>query len=384
MRVFLTLAAVLGAVAALLAAAGLGLAHVFRKGALDLRTGPDPLDLEVAAIGDGRITLRRTRATRSDDWAMPGAFGLAGAHAYHRVGEVIELRPGEAVREHLGGRGVFVPGDMARMDPFAFEGDPAAALGLGFETVQVASPLGAMPAWFIPGSADTWAVLVHGKGASRRETLRILPALVEQGLPCLAVTYRNDAETANSDDARYGYGRHEWQDLEAAVRYALDHGAGRIVLVGFSMGGAICMSFLAKSALARSVAGVILDAPMLDLRETVAHGATSAGIPRRALSLSNRVASHRYGLDWDEVDYLRGAGSIQAPILLFHGDADRTVPVATSDRLSEVLPHLVTYVRIPGAGHVQGWNVDRERYVAAVRTFLRRVLSDERLVQASL
>ena len=74
----------------------------------------------------------------------------------------------------------------------------------------------------------------------------------------------------------------------------------------------------------------------------------------------------------------------QAPILLFHGDADRTVPVATSDRLAEVLPHLVTYVRIPGAGHVQGWNVDRERYVAAVRTFLTRVLSDERLAQASL
>ena len=384
MRFLLALLATIAALVALAAALGLGLAHAFRRAALDLRTGPDPLDLEVIGVGDGRITLRRTRATRSRDWAMPGTFGLAGERAYHRVGEVIELRPGEVVREHLGGRGVFVPGDLSRMDAFVFEGDPQEALGLGFETVTVQSPLGPMPAWFVSGSRDTWAVLVHGKGASRRETLRMLLSLVEQGLPCLAITYRNDPENANSEDARYGYGRHEWEDLEAAVRYALEHGAGRILLVGYSMGGAICLSFLAKSPLSSRVAGVILDAPMLDLRETVAHGAANAGVPRRVLTYSNRVTSRRYGLDWAEVDYLSAAAAIEPPILLFHGDADATVPVSTSDRLAEALPGLVTYVRIPGAGHVHGWNVDRERYTGAVRTFLGRVLAEERHPELSL
>lgn len=384
MRLFLILLAVLAAAVALAGSLGLGLAHAFRRAALDLRSGPDPLDLEVVGVGDGRITLRRTRATRSRDWAMPGTFGLAGERAYHRVGEVIELRPSEVVREHLGGRGAFVPGDRARMDAFAFEGDPQEALGLGFETVTFQSPLGAMQAWFVPGAADTWAVLVHGKGASRRETLRMLPALAEHGLPCLAVTYRNDVENANSEDARYGYGRHEWEDLEAAVRYALEHGAGRILLVGYSMGGAICLSFLAKSPLSGRVAGVILDAPMLDLRETVAHGAANAGVPRSVLTYSNRVTSRRYGLDWAEVDYLKAAAAIEPPILLFHGDADATVPVSTSDRLATALPELVTYVRIPGAGHVHGWNTDRERYTGAVRTFLGRVQNGERQAEVSI
>ncbi len=382
MRVLVVLLALFGAVAVALAGVGLGLAHLFRKGALDLRAGPDPLDVEVYAIGDGQITLRRTRATRSSDWAMPGTFGLEGEHAYHRIGEVIELRPGEVVREHMGGLGLFVPGDLARVDSFVFEGDPLEAHGLGFETVQVASPLGSMPAWFVPGTGNTWAVMVHGKGANRRETLRLLPTLVERGLPCLAITYRNDAETANSADARYGYGRHEWEDLEAAVRFALEHGAECVVLVGYSMGGAICLSFLAKSALAHAVTGLIFDSPMVDLRETVAHGATNAGLPRRVLSYSNRVTSRRYRLNWDEVDYLKGVANIRPPILLLHGDADAVVPVSTSDRLAEALPGQVTYVRIPGAGHVHGWNVDRERYTEAVRTFLERVLSDERAVRS--
>lgn len=384
MRFFLLCLAALGTIAALLAAAGIAIAQRFRKGALDLRTAPDPLDLEVTAVGDGRITLRRTRSTRSDDWAMPGTFGLIGERGYHRVGEVIELRPSEAVREHPGGRGEFVPGDTARVDSFVFEGDPEAAHGLEFETVEVESPLGAMPAWYVPGAAATWAVVVHGKGANRREALRVLPAFVELGLPCLVITYRNDEEAPKSEDARYGYGRHEWEDLEAAARYALDHGAREIVLMGFSMGGAICLSFLEKSPLSRSVAGVILDAPMLDLRETVALQATKAGIPRRMLPYTNRVTSRRYGLDWEEVDYLKQAGALTPPILLFHGDADGTVPVSTSDRLAEALPNQVTYVRIPGAGHVHGWNVDRERYTAAVRTFLTKVLSDERTIQATI
>lgn len=375
MRILYIVLALFGAVAVLAAAAGLGLARLFRRGALDLRTGPDPLDLEVTAIGDGRITLRRKRGTRSRDWAAPGAFGLQGADAYHRVGEVVELRPNEAVREHLGGRGVFVPSDLARMDSFAFEGDPEEAHGLPFETVLIETPIGAMPAWFIAGPAKTWAVIVHGKGANRRESLRILPALAEQGLPCLVITYRNDAEAPNSEDGRYGYGRHEWEDLEAAARYALEHGAEGLVLVGFSMGGAICLSFLAKSPLAASVSGIILDAPMLALRETVVHGATTAGVPPRILSYSNRVVSRRYGLDWDAVDYLKGSASIKPPVLLFHGDADATVPVATSDRLAEALSGRVTYVRIPGAGHVHGWNVDRSRYESEVRAFVARVLS---------
>ena len=358
---------------AVVAALGLGLAHAMRKSALDIRTAPNPLDLEVAAIGEGRITLRATKLTKNGDRNLAGAFGLIGEDAYHEVGQPVEVRANEVVREHRGGRGSVNVGDRVRLDSFFYEGDPATR-GLTFEDVTVEGPLGPMPAWSVPGSGDTWVVMVHGKGANRREALRILSTLAKQGLSCLVITYRNDEEAPNSHDRWYAYGRHEWEDLEAAVRYALEHGAARIVLVGYSMGGAIVMSFLVKSPFARSVEAVILDAPMLDLRETVAHGAAQAGIPRRVLKYSNRLVSRRYGLDWDEVDYLKRTSLVEPPILLFHGDADRVVPVSTSDALAAALPELVTYVRVAKAGHVLSWNVDRERYEGAVRAFVAKAL----------
>ncbi len=61
------------------------------------------------------------------------------------------------------------------------------------------------------------------------------------------------------------------------------------------------------------------------------------------------------------------------PILLFHGDEDPTVPVATSDALAEARPDIVTYERAAGVGHVRSWNGDPAAYEASVRGFLERV-----------
>ena len=61
------------------------------------------------------------------------------------------------------------------------------------------------------------------------------------------------------------------------------------------------------------------------------------------------------------------------PILLFHGTDDRTVPISSSDAFARALPDLVTYYRARGAGHVESWNVDPDRYERRVGAFLARV-----------
>jgi alpha-beta hydrolase superfamily lysophospholipase len=104
------------------------------------------------------------------------------------------------------------------------------------------------------------------------------------------------------------------------VQWALAHGARHIVLAGLSMGGGIVAAFLEHSPLAPKVTRVVLDAPMLDLRATVAYGAsqrslpvTGGSIPAPLVWTAETIASASYGVDWSATDYLRAASWLKVP-----------------------------------------------------------------------
>ena len=373
-----TILVVLAAVA-LLGIVGVGgggwyYAGLIRDGALVVDHTPSEADLEVAAVEEGRVVLRATDKAKSDGhWTKDGIWGLEGEDGYARVGAILAIDDQRVVRELLTGIGTPEAGQTARLDSFAFTGDPLTALGLPFVEVSFTSSLGDFPAWFIDGPAETWAIFVHGRGANREEALRLLPTVVGQGYPSLVITYRNDEEAPASPSGFYDFGETEWQDLEGAAEYALDCGAQSLIVVGYSMGGAIVINFLYESPLAEHVRGVVLDAPVLSFDALIDYAARLQGIPRPLAVLGKRVAEFRFDIDWGNRDYLSRADELTDPILLFHGDADRTVSIETSEALAEARPDIVTYVRVAGATHVRSWNMDPEAYEEAVRTFLQRL-----------
>ena len=132
------------------------------------------------------------------------------------IGPVTSMNRRRLVRPLLDGP-VPPAGTAAVLDTGPYDPDPSAR-GLAFAHVEVTTPVGQCPAWHVPAAGDTWVILVHGRGGSRREALRILPALHRAGHPALAITYRNDEEAPASPDGRYHLGDTEWHDLEAAVR----------------------------------------------------------------------------------------------------------------------------------------------------------------------
>ncbi len=247
------------------------------------------------------------------------------------------------------------------------------AHGIQFEDVRLPGELAPIPAWYVPGERDTCLIFVHGKSSWRGEALRLMPVGRSLGLPMLAITYRGCEDVPADPAGRYTYGVTEWRDLEAAVRFAHERGARRVVLAGFSMGGSIVMSFLLRSELRDLVAGVILDSPMLDLRGAVEHQAALAGLgpQRRRILLT---AARLVGVDWESFDYLGRANEFKVPILLFHGDDDRDVPIQVSDAFARRLPDLVEYVRMPGVGHLLAWNADPAAYESRSKVFLERLL----------
>jgi pimeloyl-ACP methyl ester carboxylesterase len=329
---------------------------------------PPGNNVRILQIENGSIIL--APLGENDMWQRDGVFGLEFEGGYAQAGRILDRHP-DQVRRQLG----LLDGEPrvnteARLDSFAYRGDPMSALGLRFQDVSIEGAAGNGPAWFLPGEGETWAVFVHGKGASREEALRTLPVLSELALPSLVITYRNDPDYSDIEDGRYAYGITEWRDVAAAIDYAREAGARRFVLIGHSMGGAIVLALLLQPEYAALVDRAVLDSPVTDLRRTVKFRAGVRDLQPLFTSAAMRFATWRNGIDWDAMDYLRRANELQTPILLFHGDADRTVPVSTSDRLAAERPDLVTYRRLPGVEHVQGWNADPEGYAEQVRRFL--------------
>ena len=199
---------------------------------------------------------------------------------------------------------------------------------------MVPDELGPMPAWLVPGRGDTWAIVVHGINSTPQTGLRVVPTLHRAGLPTLLITYREDLGAPPSPDGFHHMGQTEWRDLGAAARYALDHGARRLVLVGYSMGGAIVSQFMQRSPLADRVSGLVLEAPALNWEAILEFNATEMGFPAFASLPVEWAIGARIDTDWDSLDALRHPEDFQLPILLFHGTEDdwSRSPPATSSR----------------------------------------------------
>ncbi|HZJ28540.1 MAG TPA: alpha/beta hydrolase [Solirubrobacterales bacterium] len=335
------------------------------------------------------ITLPREEATE-----RPGIYALEWEDGRAILGPVLPPGAGgtadvagtdsadsdEVTRRVLksGGRAP-TGGTKARLSHYVFNGTPKSARGLPYRWVAIRGELGPMPAWQVgPNGRRTWAIFVHGINGSPLGGLRIAPALRAAGLTSLYITYREDERAPPSPDGKHHMGLTEWRDLEAAARYALRHGARRLVLVGYSMGGAIVTQFVERSRLAPRAEAMILDAPALDWQETIAFGARQMGLPSLAAKPVEWAVGLRIDADWEQLDALAHTDELRLPTLLFHGEEDDVVPIETSDEFAAALPGTVTYHRVPRAGHAQSWNVAPARYSARVRAFLRRELGGGR------
>lgn len=355
-----------------------------------------PLDATVRSVSKGQVTL-----SRSSDTLRPGVYGIDW-HGGHAIVEGVLSSGAHTVTRSLSAlRGVLAPGTRVAMDPSVYQGDPQAALGLRFANVQVPDELGPMPAWLVYGHAPgwghmprgghesglghasrlghtprwahipTWAIVVHGINSNRDDVLRFVPGLHRAGLPALVISYRDDNGAPRSPDGLHHMGLTEWQDLQAAARYALAHGARRLVLAGYSMGGSIVAQFMERSSLAPRVAALILDAPALDWKAILSFNASEMGLPSFAADPVEWMVGERIHADWNSLDALAHARDLHLPVLLFHGTADKLVPISTSDAFARELgPRFVTYYRVPGAAHVQSWNAGPLLYEERVDAFL--------------
>ena len=345
-----------------------------------------PDDVDILAVGQDTVTLQATPGTVS-----PGIYGLytERGKGHSRIGDVQEkdMRARTVTRTILQvDSGSVAPG-RGRWNKYYFAGTPTSALGIRHQDIEISSDAGELPTWFVPPSKDVarrdvWAILVHGRGASREECLRAVPVLHRIGVPILVPSYRNDSE-GPATSGRLSLGDTEWQDVEAAILYALDAGAREVVLFGWSMGGAIVLQLVSRSWTSQRVRALVLDSPVIDWKDVLDHHAEIARLPRPISRLGlammadkawRRVVGTDGPVDLRRLDWVTRAAELKLPILLLHSDDDEFVPSGPSRRLAQARPDLVTFLSFPHARHCQEWNVDPERWEREVARFLLGLL----------
>ncbi|MFJ6105438.1 alpha/beta hydrolase [Streptomyces sp. NPDC092359] len=332
-----------------------------------------PLNTRVVASAPGTVTLPATTESRAT-----GTYGLVWHdeetdRRHHGTLGPVLVSDDDTVTRELTADTPPAPGAKAKVIVTVWNSDPGRALGLDHQDVTYPGELGPMPAWFLPGTGTTWVIQVHGLGAGRAAGLRTMPQLHDLGHPVLGITYRNDPGAPRDSGNTRHFGDTEWRDLDAAVRYARDHGATGVVLLGHSMGGGIVETYLQRAADTSAVRAVVLDSPALDYRATLDTIVTGLGLPAPVAALQAGIVGLRADVDLDDVDALaanRRTGGPKQPVLLFHGTGDTVVPYATSAAFAHDWPDKVRLVTVEGATHTGAWNADPGVYAEELAAFL--------------
>jgi alpha-beta hydrolase superfamily lysophospholipase len=359
-------------------AAGIFSVFVARKVVIPSRRRVE--DIEILAVTDGTITLSSTL-----DTLLPGTYSLwfARGSGHAKIGDILATTPDSVTRALIAvDFGDLEASERGYLAGWVYLGPKE--LPAPFSDVFIDAPVGPCPAWLIPAAEETgrWMVGVHGRGVRRQECLRAVDVALRCGYTSLLVSYRNDGDAPASEDGRYALGDTEWLDVDAAVSYAIEHGATEVVLMGWSMGGATVLQAATRSKNSPVIRGLILDSPVIDWLTTLDFHAGLMRIPRPVGLVAKQLISQPWSggltgqaepIELSRLDFVTRASELAVPILLLHSSDDGFVPVDASRKLAAARPDLVTYDEFSVARHTKLWNYDAERWNNDIGSWLSQL-----------
>lgn len=211
---------------------------------------------------------------------------------------------------------------------------PPAAAGLKGVQEKVLTPAdGArVMAWYAPAAPGQPTLLyLHGNAGALDTRAERIERYLSRGIGVFMMTYRgfpgstgSPSEANNVADGKLAY------DTLTGLGVA----AGDVVIYGESIGSGVAT----QVAAARPVGGLVLDAPYTSMVELAALHYPLLALPGR-LFMRDRYETRRY------------IGSVAAPVLVIHGEADGIIPVSMGREVYALAAEPKTLKTFPGAGH---------------------------------
>lgn len=211
--------------------------------------------------------------------------------------------------------------------------------------------------WWLPQANPHAPVLLYLHGTFRNlyQNLPKIRALRQAGFAVLAVDYRGwgdssaiiPSEASINADAALA-----WQEL---VKRAPD--PKRRVIYGHSMGGAVAVTLASQLRAGQDYGALILESTFTRIADVAAEA-----------GFWGRIASAITTLRFDSLSKFK---QVDAPVLMLHGTADRTVPVQLGRRLRDGGPAGVRWLEIPGGSHSRLFSDAPEVYQQAMSDLIQ-------------
>lgn len=176
-----------------------------------------------------------------------------------------------------------------------------------------------------PGEATI--ILFHGNGGTASSYLDKGAAWINAGFGALLVEYRGYPKSTGAASEAGLY-----IDAIAAYDYVANRGAEDIAIYGHSLGTGVATNLATQ----KEIFALVLEAPFDSLMAVA-----SARYPFVPVSTLLR---HKFRSD-------QIIQNVSAPILILHGDKDRTVPISHGRKLLSLAPEATEFIELKGAGH---------------------------------
>jgi len=222
-------------------------------------------------------------------------------------------------------------------------GDPARDGVPEMHAVDIATEDGLrIRSWYAaPGPAGRVVVFFHGNAGTIADRAFKARHFLDAGYGVMLVGYRGFAGNAGAPSETGLY-----MDGRAVLRWLEEEGVAPAewIFYGESLGTGVAVH-LAKEVAdgGRPAAAVILEAPFTSMADAAA--VHYPWLPTRFLVR-------------DRYDSLSKIGDIRAPLLVIHGDRDRTVPERLGRRLYDAALAPKQAIWLKGAGHVDLYEFD--------------------------
>ena len=218
-----------------------------------------------------------------------------------------------------------------------------------------------------PGRKGT-VVLLHGFAEPPSAMNGRVEALARCGWDVAAIDLRG---YGRSEGGHSTFGGREAGDLRAWIDALAGRiGPGAVVAVwGRSMGAAIALRAAAEDP---RIAALVLEAPYLDLEETLAAllRRFRLPLPRPLARLALARARSLAGVSLTRPRPIDLAPRVATPTLIVHGSDDRLIPLSDARRLAEAFPRPALLIDVAGAGHTNAVDVGGDELLVRIATFL--------------